>query len=677
MMQKNESFDIALARWCKREWSYIKKRFDKAFYRGGWRPFFWLLILLVAGGLILLLVGRTLGIGTWRVVELILDPGSFAGAEHRVAYGSDVSKGVWFQFLVTLFGAVAFTCFLINTIGNWLERRIDRYRKGNVAYDEDDHILILGAGSMVVSLVKTLLAREENRNRDIVILTSTDVEELRARLFSEISSKMSRGIYVYYGSRVRKETLKKLDAFQTTAIYILGEDDEPAHDSLNVQCYELLKDVCARSKRLIDCFMMLEHPTSLQLFYYRQDDVSGNLRLTLVNSLENAAQRVLVSRYYRNGVLYPALDRTGIGMADDRRVHLVIVGMSQMGYVMAVTAAHICHFPNFRNKGLRTKITFIQSNIRPEMNLFLGRYRELMKLSYWQYFNFDNMACNQESFPDADYINPESDRKGFLDVEWEFIDGGIENPNVCSYLEQCAFQNGKSEWLSLAFCYGDPQRNVEAVLCLPDVVNEEKIPVFLYQPGGDCMVRAVTGTPLYANIYPFGMKMDGLDLQYQERLIRAMRISYLYSLENQGLPYKGMPSDAALIGPWFEMQYAFQQSNMHAANSIPFKLRSISNSNHRSLTDEEVELLAETEHNRWNMERLLVGFRSYTYADRQRFIDILGPDGKDEDKVALKALLDGAKKKRFKHKDIAPYDELPERTKSYDKAIVRNIIDVL
>lgn len=51
-----------------------------------------------------------------------------------------------------------------------------------------------------------------------------------------------------------------------------------------------------------------------------------------------------------------------------------MVGMSQMGYSIATTAAHVCYFPNYRKKGIRTKITFIQSDIRQEMDFLTGQY---------------------------------------------------------------------------------------------------------------------------------------------------------------------------------------------------------------------------------------------------------------------------------------------------------------
>ena len=395
-------------RFFKKTWAVLCKKFDKAFYKGGWRQFLWLFVILFVFVLLGLLMAASYNVNCWRVIELMLDPGSFCDSSKN-------GGSVWFQLIVTLVGAVVFTSLLINAIGNFIDRRVDRYRNGGIAYDVDDHILILGSGSMAVNLIKTLLQDERNVKRDIVIMTSNDAEELRAYVFSEIPKEKSKNIYVYYGSRVRKETLNKLDAFQTTAIYIIGEDNEPAHDSVNMKCYEILKNVCSCSEKVIKCYLVLERMTSMQLFYYKQDSASTDkLHLTVINSLENIAQRVLVSRYYKEGVKYPALDRDGIGVNDDKYVHLVIVGMSQMGYAMAVTAAHVCHFPNFVSKGKRTKITFVQSDIRQEMDFFIGRYNDLMKLSYWKYVNFDCPELCMESAPDKEYVDTSVDSKGFL-----------------------------------------------------------------------------------------------------------------------------------------------------------------------------------------------------------------------------------------------------------------------
>lgn len=668
MNLKTKFVESAFAKWVKDIWYYVEKHFDRALYKGGAKQFYWLFgILAIATG-IGLAFSPLFHVERWRVIELLLDPGSFSGSTENCG-------NVWFQFIVTLAGAITFTCLLINAIGNFMERRIDRIRHGNIAYEVDDHILIIGAGSMLVNLIKTLLEKEENNKRDIVILTSKDAEEVRAHIFSEIPKRESRNIYVYYGSRVRKDTLIKLDAYQTTAIYILGEDDEPAHDSINMKCYELLKEVCSRSQRIIYCYMVLDRLTSMQLFYYNpQNPSTDKLRLTVVNSLESAAQRVLVSNEYRAGENYPTLDRSGIHKDDNKFVHFIIVGMSQMGYAMATTAAHVCHFPNFQSKGLRTKITFIQSDIRQEMNFFLGRFSELMKLSYWQYINPENPAQDTESFPDAEYADLTNDPKGFLDIEWEFIDSGIETPQVRSYLEQCALRNEETEVLTIALCDSDPETNTSAALFLPSIISEKQIPVFVYQPGGDQMLRIVKDTALYSHLYPFGMKTDALDKQYQERVQQARKIKYIYDMWKKFVDFPD--NDDELIDNWFKDKYTFQQSNLYAANSIPFKKRSISMGERKEPpANEEIDLLAETEHNRWNIERLLLGYKPYKIAEREE-IRLNGDKNIDiyfnKDKLLI-------------HKDITPYKELinikgnveEEDTKEIDRRIVRTILNVL
>ncbi len=651
----------------KQLWAWTCKHFDKAFYKGGWKQFMWLTSFIIVIGGAGLLASSFFDVKGWRVVELLLDPGSFCNS-------SDNGGNVLFQLAITLAGAVVFTSLLINAVGNFLERRIDRYRNGGIAYEVDDHILIIGARSMLANLIKTLLGKPENTKRDIVILTSKDAEEVRSYIFSEIPKEKSRNIYVYFGSRTRKETLDKLDAHQSKTIYILGEDDEPAHDSVNMKCYEILKETCRNSRRIIDCFMVLDRLTSIQLFYYKQDNTSsGMLRLTVINSLENVAQRVLVSRFYRDGKLYPSLDRNGLTARDDKFVHFIIVGMSPIGYAMAATAAHVCHFPNFHSKGLRTKITFIHADIKQEMNFFLGRYNALMSLSYWKYVNFENPDLSTSSFPNKRYISPTHDEKGFLDIEWEFLDGGIETPDVRNYLEECALRNDKSEILTIALCDNEPETNASIALFLPEIISEKQIPLLVYQPGGDQILRVVNDSVLFSNIFPFGMKTDAFDIHYHERMRHARRIKYLY---DQGENFTKMPKDDELTENWFETQYAFQQSNMYAANSIPFKLRSMTHDKSKEPSKTEIELMARTEHNRWNMERLLMGFRPYEFSERIEFKQILVSEN-TEVIENLETNLNEAKTKLFKHMDIAPYDELLESSKKYDRAIIRNILKVL
>ena len=79
------------------------------------------------------------------------------------------------------------------------------------------------------------------------------------------------------------------------------------------------------------------------------------------------------------------------------------------------------------------------------------------------------------------------------------------------------------------------------------------------------------------------------------------------------------------------------------------------------LSNYEVEKLAEVEHNRWNVEKLLMGYRkSHPEEDPYSIKD-------EADKKQL-----GKNKKLFMHHDIRPYDDLGI-IKELDKEFTRYI----
>lgn len=650
-------------------WRKIQQKFDRDFYKGGGLQFVWLLSILTIFFLVFFGFCGKAGISVWRMVELMLDPGSFAGSED--------SGNVFFQLFITLAGAVVFTSFTINAIGNFLDRRIEAVDRGRVSYDFDSHILFLGANGMLMNILKDVLADERNSGRDVVIVTDRDVETVREAVFSQISSKDSDRIYVLYGSRTQKKTLREVRASKASSIYLLGEDNEQMHDALNLESWRYLREMCREQPDLVNCYLVLDRLSTEYSFHYKSDSASdGSLRLIVINAVENAAQRVLVSREYEAGVKYPALDRDGIGEDDDKGVHLVVVGMTQMAYAMAITAAHICHFPNFRKKGVRTRISFICRDIRQEMDFFCGHFSSLMELSYYRYIGWDNGdRVEKEFFPQRELVGDDvKDPKGFLDVEWEFIDGGVESDNVRSLVSEWAEADGKSEYLTIAVCEHDPETNVAISMYLPSKVYEKKIPILVYQKTSGEVLRTAASADRFGHIYPFGMKSDCYDPQYRERLRRAKRISYLYDHSSD---YLRMPDDADLDENWFLMKYVFQRSNLYAANSIPVKLRSVGISSVETVTTldkSDVEILSEAEHNRWNMERLLAGFRACPYRVRMDYKSRF----QDSEKRSKAKKEHGAlKNDKYFHKDIAPYDELLPESQDYDKAIVSHILDVM
>ena len=600
-------------------------------------------------------------------MELMLDPGAFVNSDGPDGHGIPL----FLSFLITLSGTVLFTAVIITVLGNILSNRISEFKKGLVRYDFDHHILIIGANSMLVNILKEVAEDKELSKKQVVVLTNSDTEALRDSIsvkFPGYTSKLD--VMFMYGSREQEEALKYVQVDEADVIYILGEDDEIDHDSKTIKCWKSICKLCSNINRSVPCYLVVDRMSSFHVFQFSNNGENNNIKLTVVNSLENWAQRVLVARDYTEGLKYPSI----IGSNSEeyaKDVRFVVFGMTQMAYAMATTVAHIVHKPHFKcgADAKRTKITFIMPDILQEMNFFKGHYENLFKLSHSSYSQYENGEWKTEKYlPDEKYGD-------FLDVEWEFVDGSIEDGYIRDLL--CKYANNKDEKLSIAICNHRTEGNISASLYMPGEIYEKGVPVFVYQPNEGDILKLANLSVRYGNVYPFGMKQECYDPLFTKRLYKAKRIKYLYSQQDCNQIYAGMPANPELDALWDTIQsYVLMYSNIYAANSIPVKQELMGRNPDNpdmcsSFTDEEVECLAEMEHNRWNMEKLLMGFSALTTDQRKELVELSKVDVKK-----FRLINTELKETRFKHKDITPYCDLPEDSKEYDRAIVRNIMDV-
>ena len=616
-----------------------------------------------------------------RTVELIIDPGTFMGSD-------ETGFPVFLQFLITMTGAVIFTAMLITVLGNIISNRIDDFKKGRVRYRFDDHILVLGANSMLVNMLKEFVQTGIHEGKKIVVLTTQDTLELHDRIVSYIPGLQDvLDITFLNGSRVVEQTLENVQVGEAHSIYILGEDNEIDHDSVNLQSWDLVRKLCSEVTGTKQCYLVVDRMSTYHVLQYGKKPVDTHLYLNIIHSLENWAQRVLVSREYQfDGIegnlsseagRYPAIDRKGIDRNSSKTVRFVIYGMTQMSYAMASTVAHIAHYPNFvKDRSKKTKICFVAPDIREEMDYFLGHYDNLFQLSKATCFSGKDEKSPLVASP---VRTPRADLGDFLDIEWEFIDASIESAQFRDHLTQWAMND--DEYLTLAICNNESDANMAAALYLPEIIYVKDIPVFVYQPLSGEVLKYAHGTGRYSNVYPFGMKDECYDPMFRKRIVKAKRINYIYDAENFGRLYCGMGAPEEVESKWNSLdQYVYRFSNLYAANSIPTKMRSIgidpdAIDADMMLTEAQVDLLSVVEHNRWNMERLLLGIYAIPI-DERNAINHLLKSGKKEEEELGKSMARLVKHNN-RHKDITPYDDLPERSKNYDRAIVRNILDVI
>ena len=244
----------------------------------------------------------------------------------------------------------------------------------------------------------------------------------------------------------------------------------------------------------------------------------------------------------------------------------------------------------------------------------------------------------------------------FVDVDWEFIKGDIADSAVKRYLTAAATDSNYKT--SIAICIPDDAAAASAALYMPEAVYADCLQVLVHQNSTGALINDLaSGVTIkdndkfrrYARLKPFGMLKECSILKHLDQTMPAM-INYVYTYKDD--KYKDfsnicdtietadgnkIPSQKA-VDTFVDVMLLWQNlgnkngksriasiwSSLYSANSIPVKLRSIGIRHTkddkkakddkkpkaiRQLTDEEIKLLALTEHNRWNVEELLIGYR--------------------------------------------------------------------
>jgi hypothetical protein len=444
------------------------------------------------------------------------------------------------------------------------------------------------------------------------------------------------------------EDLERLHIHLCKEIFILGANGDSSNDALNVECIKKIHAILARKSAagLIRCNTLFEHQTTFTVFR-RQDIERLKDRIDFVpfNYYEMWAQKVFVDGEYESPakdgmsgqIAYTPLDREGIKAESNRKVHLVVIGMSKMGNTMGMQAAYLCHFPNFVTKGIKTRITFIDENADVEMNFIRRRYRHLFN-EVDVYYREGDMMSGDMSKHKAKRINARKVKEIFTDIEFEFIKAGVEYPAIQDYLSGLSCNSRIC--LTVAVCFSSPPQALETGLYLPDALYDNNIPIFVWQDTPYCTFDMLITDRKYKNVKPFGMPENSYNLSKADDRI-PMMINYVYG--------KGIPDgfdEKEIVAMWRNLRTAHKWSNRYHADSLKFKIRSFRHFlPDKPLNEAQIDLMARTEHNRWNMEKLLMGYRATTPLEKEAI-------AKD---LSMKNEL---KTNHFAHNDICDYDVL-------------------
>jgi hypothetical protein len=640
-------------------WKKIQQAFDRDFSKSFGSQLKWLslavlsvFLMLAAGSWLFHPLSEGFGERLWSLTGHFLNPGGFDRE-------GDGNSNLW--VLVTgLAGMIFLSGLLISVFNNILERRVENVKNGRVYYSFRHHIVIIGYNRMSVALIKQLA--EKYPQSEIVLQTVQPVPEVRHDLFSKLNARVEQKVVIVCGNRTSVEDLQKLHLNRCLEVFILGENEEYDNDSLNIECLKKIHALLRPRASLLRCNVLFEYQSTFAVFQQQDiDEIRERIDFVPFNYHETWAQKVFVNLKYeiqeRNNTIpdtqtaeqntcieYTPLDHQPITPESDRKVHLVIIGMSNMGVALGIQAAHLCHFPNFETRGIKTRITFIDEQADREMNFLKGRYKHLFREVDCFYRDIEEASRNFDNT---------AEKEKFTDIEFEFVKGSVEHPGIRDYLAGACTE--ADVYLTIAVCFSFPPQAIAAGLYLPDEVYDNRIPVIIRQEISYCTVAMLSsrlkegGYRKYANVKPFGMLDNCYDPEKAGDLL-PMMVNYVYVTRRMDFPVEQMKAE------WDKLGTAYKWSNRYNADAITLKARSFGIGKPTSDEPEvQLELMAKVEHNRWNMEKLLMGFRPTSAAEKEAI-------GKD-------SRLFKAYKAKFVHSCICAYGELDDAMQENDRYI--------
>jgi hypothetical protein len=457
------------------------------------------------------------------------------------------------------------------------------------------HAIICGLNEYTPLLIEKL---NRDNTRTLVINESEDalLEPACLRL----------GAAVIHGAANSTENLR-MARIQKATTFIASLGDDAKNIEAAFAAFSAISQ-SAPNGGTFHCYINLENSewcTSFQGFRELTQSVE-RFEPVVFNSFQNIARVA----FHRN-----PLDRVHICPNDPRQVHLILIGFERLASAIAVQFAHTCHFAN--NK--KPKMTVIDRAIAEKRDQFLCKYPQFEKV-----------------------------------VDVEFMEGSPGTPEIRAQLAKTV--NDTSDIVTVAVCKNRITDCFVEAFGLPPEYRDKDIPILiqLSEQSADTDFSRFTSQGDRC-VIPFAFKEDAIDLDFKiDELAQGFHAMYL---ERAGLEGQNPESNPAMR-QWPKLDYLYKVSNRRLADHIDVKLRAIgcktvsldcaSEARILQFSDEEIEIMARMEHQRWAAERYMDGWR-------------LGPTDKP----------------RRISSYLVPFDDLEPSIQEYDREPIRQLPGML
>ena len=297
--------------------------------------------------------------------------------------------------------------------------------------------------------------------------------------------------------------------------------------------------------------------------------------------------------------LEKTLDGEGISPSSQRYVHLICTADDSLMLNIARQVALLCHFPNFNEEKdeCRTRITILAPNVGSENKL-----RNLYdRLSSEAILGNLLMECEWSMRVYGKSISLKSEKKNtFIDIEIEVV--GFDSVSIDEFWSD--FNPDKNE--------------ITTIISYPGNIGNENLEI----------LRRICH-----QVYIVDGKFQEVPMAIDIRMARRVNIVYRKGIGDRNI-FNDNPKDADAyskllhrfvrnISQKVEIDYWDNSglpeinkiSNLCCSDCFPYYLRSVLTSDKQNpikILIENIEALSRAEHARWNVEKLIMGFRPLT-----------------------------------------------------------------
>ncbi|MEO8497341.1 MAG: NAD(P)-binding protein [Planctomycetota bacterium] len=506
-------------------------------------------------------------------------------------------------------GMLAFAKFFRN---EWLMCQLSMWRCRK-------HIVICGLGDLGLRLALDL-RREEGR-----FVVAVEREGSAA----DIEMARSNGVLVLEGDARDLSVLQKARVERAEYLVAACPDDE-TNVAIAVAA-EHFAPAAINSGPPLVCRLMLRDPLLRRLLEAQgafghggHKDGGASARNYRVNfgdlNLEDVAARQALRRF--------PLDFEPVRKGDETIAHVIIAGFGPMGQAFALHAVRVAQFANAVTNKRRIRVTIVDRDSNSKADEFWNHFAKIHDFC-------DVTLCN-------DYTN--------------------EAEMVRILVERSRESKQHHGLVTYAACFekdqkADDLRNLRIGFELSKETKDRTAQTLIYQStrrGFAALFPTESeNSRVDGRVHAFGMiediySRDVLLHESEDKVARAIHGDYVAQRLKEGETAAG----------WEELSDAMKDSNRHAADHIPTKLRALGyhdaplqdgHARIEEFDDKAVELLAPLEHTRWCVERWLDGWKHGPETDRPMKIS----------------------------KDLVDWDKLPPKEQKKDYEQIRAIPRVL